>query len=171
MIYNNILETIGNTPIVKLSSFEKELKCEIFGKCEFLNAGGSVKDRIGIRMIENAEKFEYLDTNNISSDILDVLGQLKEEELHNKGPVYDEEHDDEEYILDSIFNKRKNKTTKKARMRKRNKTLLKKIETICSRTTKMCKICGKKTSTIVINTEVVERCFDHFDTRQSWIGK
>jgi cystathionine beta-synthase/cysteine synthase A len=56
MIYNNILETIGNTPIVKLSSFEKELKCEIFGKCEFLNAGGSVKDRIGIRMVENAEK-------------------------------------------------------------------------------------------------------------------
>ena len=56
MIYNNILETIGNTPIVKLSSFEKELKCEIFGKCEFLNAGGSVKDRIGIRMIENAER-------------------------------------------------------------------------------------------------------------------
>jgi hypothetical protein len=49
--------------------------------------------------------------------------------------------------------------------------LLKKIETICSRTTKMCKICGKKTSTIVINTEVVERCFDHFDTRQSGIGK
>jgi len=56
MIYNNILETIGNTPIVKLSSFEKELKCEVFGKCEFLNAGGSVKDRIGIRMIENAER-------------------------------------------------------------------------------------------------------------------
>ncbi len=56
MIYSNILETIGNTPIVKLSSFEKELKCEIFGKCEFLNAGGSVKDRIGIRMIENAER-------------------------------------------------------------------------------------------------------------------
>ena len=48
MIYNNILETVGNTPIVKLSSFKTELKCEIYGKCEFLNAGGSVKDRIGI---------------------------------------------------------------------------------------------------------------------------
>ena len=55
MIYNNILETVGDTPIVKLSSFKTELKCEIYGKCEFLNAGGSVKDRIGIRMIENAE--------------------------------------------------------------------------------------------------------------------
>ncbi len=47
MIYNNILETIGNTPIVRLKSIEKELKCELYGKCEFLNAGGSVKDRIG----------------------------------------------------------------------------------------------------------------------------
>ena len=56
MIYNNILETVGNTPIVKLSSFKTELKCKIYGKCEFLNAGGSVKDRIGIRMVENAEK-------------------------------------------------------------------------------------------------------------------
>ena len=56
MIYNNILETIGNTPIVRLKSIEKELKCELYGKCEFLNAGGSVKDRIGFRMVENAEK-------------------------------------------------------------------------------------------------------------------
>ena len=56
MIYNNILETIGNTPIVRLKSIEKDLKCELYGKCEFLNAGGSVKDRIGFRMVENAEK-------------------------------------------------------------------------------------------------------------------
>ena len=56
MIYNNILETIGNTPIVRLKSIEKDLKCKLYGKCEFLNAGGSVKDRIGFRMVENAEK-------------------------------------------------------------------------------------------------------------------
>ncbi|MEE3302473.1 MAG: pyridoxal-phosphate dependent enzyme, partial [Candidatus Neomarinimicrobiota bacterium] len=56
MIYSNILETVGDTPTIKLSSFKKELKCEIYGKCEFLNAGGSVKDRIGIRMVKNAEK-------------------------------------------------------------------------------------------------------------------
>ena len=55
MIYKNILETVGDTPTIKLSSFKKELKCEIYGKCEFLNAGGSVKDRIGIRMVKNAE--------------------------------------------------------------------------------------------------------------------
>ena len=37
MIYNNILETIGNTPIVKMQHLGKELKCELYGKCEFFN--------------------------------------------------------------------------------------------------------------------------------------
>ena len=66
MIYNNILETIGNTPIVRLKSIEKDLKCKLYGKCEFLNAGGSVKDRIGFRMVENAEKLgldDFFDNN------------------------------------------------------------------------------------------------------------
>ena len=56
MILNNILETIGSTPTVKLNSIGSDLKCELYAKCEFLNAGGSVKDRIGLRMVENAEK-------------------------------------------------------------------------------------------------------------------
>ena len=56
MILENILGAIGDTPVVKLNSFDKELKCQLYGKCEFFNAGGSVKDRIGVRMIENAEK-------------------------------------------------------------------------------------------------------------------
>ena len=56
MIHENILGTIGNTPVVKLNSIGNELDCEIYAKCEFLNAGGSVKDRIGLKMIENAEK-------------------------------------------------------------------------------------------------------------------
>ena len=56
MPLDNILGAIGNTPIVKLNSVGKELDCNLFAKCEFLNAGGSVKDRIGLRMIENAEK-------------------------------------------------------------------------------------------------------------------
>ena len=56
MIFNNILETIKNTPTVKLNSIGKELDCELYGKCEFLNAGGSLKDRIGARMIAEAEK-------------------------------------------------------------------------------------------------------------------
>ena len=56
MILENILGTIGNTPVVKLNSIGKDLNCELYAKCEFFNAGGSLKDRIGRRMVENAEK-------------------------------------------------------------------------------------------------------------------
>lgn len=56
MIYRNILGTIGNTPLVKLSRVTKGLKAEILAKVEKSNPGGSVKDRIGILMIEDAEK-------------------------------------------------------------------------------------------------------------------
>lgn len=56
MILNSILEAIGNTPIVKFNRIGSELPCELYGKCEFLNPGGSVKDRIAYRMVEEAEK-------------------------------------------------------------------------------------------------------------------
>ena len=56
MILNTILQAIGNTPTVKLNSVGKELDCELYAKCEFFNAGGSVKDRIGRRMVAEAEK-------------------------------------------------------------------------------------------------------------------
>ena len=56
MILNNILEAIGNTPIVRLDKVGSELRCNLFAKCEYINPGGSVKDRIGIRMIDEAEK-------------------------------------------------------------------------------------------------------------------
>jgi len=56
MIFKNILHTIRDTPTVKLNSIGKELDCELYAKCEFLSAGGSLKDRIGFKMIEEAEK-------------------------------------------------------------------------------------------------------------------
>ena len=56
MIYNTILETIGNTPIVKLHRIGQELECDLYVKCEFFNPAGSVKDRIGWRMVEDAER-------------------------------------------------------------------------------------------------------------------
>lgn len=56
MLLNNILEDIGNTPMVRFHRIGKDLPCEIYGKCEFLNPGGSVKDRIALNMIEQAEK-------------------------------------------------------------------------------------------------------------------
>ncbi|EGC32044.1 hypothetical protein DICPUDRAFT_89388 [Dictyostelium purpureum] len=54
-IYQNILETIGNTPIVKINKINT-LDCEILAKCEYFNCGGSIKDRIAIKMINEAEK-------------------------------------------------------------------------------------------------------------------
>ncbi|KAL4229563.1 hypothetical protein ACF0H5_012602 [Mactra antiquata] len=57
-IMSSILDNIGNTPLVKLNRIPKSegLHCEVLAKCEFFNAGGSIKDRIGLRMVEDAEK-------------------------------------------------------------------------------------------------------------------
>lgn len=54
--YNSILELVGNTPLIKLNKITKGLKASIFAKMESLNPGGSVKDRIGMNMIEDAER-------------------------------------------------------------------------------------------------------------------
>lgn len=56
MYYNNILETIGNTPLVKLNRITKEIPGLVLAKLEEFNPGNSVKDRIGLKMIEDAEK-------------------------------------------------------------------------------------------------------------------
>lgn len=55
-VYHNILETIGHTPVVKLNRIGSELPCELYVKCEFMNPGGSVKDRIGYAMVLDAQK-------------------------------------------------------------------------------------------------------------------
>lgn len=54
--FNNILETIGNTPLVRLNHVTTSVGCTVLAKLEFMNPGGSIKDRIGLRMIEAAEK-------------------------------------------------------------------------------------------------------------------
>ncbi len=55
-IYENITELIGNTPLLRLSKIGKETHAELVAKLEFFNPGGSIKDRIGLSMIEAAEK-------------------------------------------------------------------------------------------------------------------
>src|SRR5271163_3769295 len=55
-IYNDALEMIGNTPIVRLNRVTQGVPGRFFGKIEFMNPGGSIKDRIGWAMIEDAEK-------------------------------------------------------------------------------------------------------------------
>lgn len=54
--YNSILDTIGNTPLIKLNKINKGLKPHIFVKVETFNPGGSIKDRIGVEIIEDAER-------------------------------------------------------------------------------------------------------------------
>src|SRR5438270_508 len=60
MRYNNILETIGHTPLVRLNRIAQGCKGQIYAKCDYLNPGGSVKDRIGIAMIDEAERCGWL---------------------------------------------------------------------------------------------------------------
>ncbi len=61
MIYDNILQVVGSTPVVRLNRVGADLPCELYAKCEFLNPGGSVKDRIAVRMIEGLEKSGRID--------------------------------------------------------------------------------------------------------------
>ena len=56
MFYNNIVEAIGQTPMVRLNSFADQVNCNLFAKCEFMNPGGSTKDRIARQMILDAEQ-------------------------------------------------------------------------------------------------------------------
>lgn len=54
-IKNGFVGAVGNTPLIRLNSFSEETGCEILGKAEFLNPGGSVKDRAALYIIEDAE--------------------------------------------------------------------------------------------------------------------
>ncbi len=56
MWYNNILETIGNTPLVKLNAITKDVKATVLAKIETTNPGNSIKDRMAVKMIEDAER-------------------------------------------------------------------------------------------------------------------
>jgi cysteine synthase A len=64
-IYNNIIETVGHTPLVKLNKVTAGVPATILLKCEFFNPLGSVKDRIGMSMIEDAEKRGILKKDTI----------------------------------------------------------------------------------------------------------
>ena len=58
--FNNFSECIGNTPLIKLNKVSEETKCNIYGKCEFLNPGGSVKDRAALQIISDAVKLNKI---------------------------------------------------------------------------------------------------------------
>lgn len=64
-IAKNVSELIGNTPLVKLNCISKEYQADIIGKLEFMNPCHSVKDRIGLFMVEDAEKRGILDKHTV----------------------------------------------------------------------------------------------------------
>ncbi|MBI2584335.1 MAG: pyridoxal-phosphate dependent enzyme, partial [Rhodospirillales bacterium] len=55
-IRDGFVETVGNTPLIRLNRVSEETGCEILGKAEFLNPGSSVKDRAALFIIKDAEK-------------------------------------------------------------------------------------------------------------------
>ncbi|HLU18212.1 MAG TPA: cysteine synthase family protein, partial [Edaphocola sp.] len=55
-VYNTILDTIGNTPLVRLHKTVAELPCPVYAKVEFFNPGNSIKDRMALKMLEVAEQ-------------------------------------------------------------------------------------------------------------------
>lgn len=55
-LYDNILQTIGDTPLIKLNSVCKELPCPVYAKVDFFNPGNSIKDRMALKMVEVAEQ-------------------------------------------------------------------------------------------------------------------
>src|SRR4249920_1952950 len=55
-IKNNILETIGNTPLIKLNKVTKNLPCTVLAKVDYFNPGNSIKDRMAVKMVEVAEQ-------------------------------------------------------------------------------------------------------------------
>ena len=56
MWLNSILETIGNTPLIKLNKITNDLPCTVLAKVEYFNPGNSIKDRMALKMLEVAEK-------------------------------------------------------------------------------------------------------------------
>ena len=56
MIYDNILQTVGNTPLIRLNSIAKDIKADVVVKFDAYNPGNSIKDRIAIKIVEDAEK-------------------------------------------------------------------------------------------------------------------
>lgn len=64
-IVNDVTELIGNTPLVKLNKIAKDVEAKIVGKLEFFNPCGSVKDRIGVSMITEAERKGFLKKDSV----------------------------------------------------------------------------------------------------------
>ena len=72
-IKNNILETIGNTPLVRLNKITKDLPCTVLAKVEYFNPGNSAKDRMALKMVEVAEQEGKLKPGGYHTSCLLIL--------------------------------------------------------------------------------------------------
>src|SRR3990167_1423026 len=64
-IYDNITQTVGNTPLVRLQRVTEGIEADIVAKLEFFNPLSSVKDRIGVNMVEDAERKGLINKNTV----------------------------------------------------------------------------------------------------------
>ena len=64
-IKNNFIESIGNTPLIKLKAASEITGCNVYGKAEYLNPGGSVKDRAALALIKDAQEKKLISEGGI----------------------------------------------------------------------------------------------------------
>src|SRR5438128_10103463 len=55
-VYDNVLQTIGNTPLIRLNKVTADIPCHVYAKVDFFNPGNSIKDRMAVKMLEVAEQ-------------------------------------------------------------------------------------------------------------------
>src|SRR3990170_4408969 len=85
-IFNNVLETIGKTPLVRLNRLTAGLKCTVVAKLEARNPGGSVKDRICLSMIAEAEKQGLIKPETVSIEPRNLLKAYGAQLILTPGP-------------------------------------------------------------------------------------
>ena len=71
---NNFIEGIGNTPLIKLRAASEITGCNIYGKAEYLNPGGSVKDRAALALIKNAQEKKLISKGGTVVEPLEIQG-------------------------------------------------------------------------------------------------
>ena len=100
MIYNNILETVGSTPIVKLNSIGSHLECNLYAKLEMFNPGGSLKDRTAFCMIDCAEKSGRIKPGDT---LIEATSVLSPKDLENEFGLTEGNLNHGEMTLDQFF--------------------------------------------------------------------
>ena len=64
-IKNNFIESVGNTPLIRLKAASEITGCDIYGKAEYLNPGGSVKDRAALALVKDAQEKKLISEGGI----------------------------------------------------------------------------------------------------------